>query len=106
MKEIRLELTNDKGQKDTFIQDRIPMQKLLDAVALQDDFEQKRIKSNVEGVQRKIEFVSGCFDDDRVTAEAILKGLDARMFETKINGIINVVMGIDPESKKSETEKP
>lgn len=106
MKEIRLELKNEEGQTDTFIQKDIPMQKLVDAVELQDQFEQRKITSNVEGVKKKIEFVASCFKDDRVTAEAILKGLDAREFENVIEGIINIVMGIDPESKKSETEKP
>lgn len=106
MKEIRLELKNEKGQTDTFIQKNIPMQKLIEAVELQDDFEQRKIKTNVEGVLRKIDFVAGCFEDKRVTTEAILKGLDARQFEEVIEGVINIVMGIDAESKKSETEKP
>lgn len=100
MKEIRLELKNEKGQTDTFIQKDIPMQKLIDAVEMQDDFEQQKIKTNVEGVLRKIEFVADCFEDERVTAEALLKGLDARQFEKVIEGIINIVMGVDPESKK------
>lgn len=106
MKEIRLELKNEKGQTDTFIQKNIPMQKLIEAVELQDDFEQRKIKTNVEGVLRKIGFVAGCFEDERVTTEAILQGLDARQFEEVIEGVINIVMGIDTESKKSETEKP
>lgn len=106
MKEIRLELKNEKGQTDTFIQKNIPMQKLIEAVELQDDFEQRKIKTNVDGVLRKIDFVASCFEDERVTTEAILKGLDARQFEEVIEGVINIVMGIDTESKKSETEKP
>lgn len=106
MKEIRLELKNDQGQTDTFIQKDIPMQKLVDAVDLQDQFEQGKISSNVEGITKRIELVASFFTDDRVTPEAILKGTDAREFKEVIENTINIVMGIDPETKKSETEKP
>lgn len=105
MKELRINLMDEKGQKNTFVEENVPMQKLIDCLALQDSFEKKKIKSNVEGATRKIEFVASCFKDERVTPEAILKGLDARKFEEVIEGIINQVLGIDPESKKSETEK-
>lgn len=106
MKEIRLKLVNEKGQTDTFTEDRIPMQKLIDCLELQDAFEKNEIETNVDGVMKKIEFVASCFRDERVTAKAILKGLDAREFEDEIENIINVVLGVDEETKKSQTEKP
>lgn len=106
MKELRIDLKNENGETDTFIENEIPMQKLIDCLKLQDQFMQKTIKTNVDGVMKKIEFVASCFKDSRVTAKAILKGLDARQFEEVIEGIIAQVLGQDPESKKSQTEKP
>lgn len=98
--EIRIDLVNDKGQKKTYTQTLIPLQKLLDGLDLQEKFEKEEIKSQTEGVKKKVEFVAGCFDDEDVTVDSILKGLDVRQFEEKIDGIINIVMGIDPETKK------
>lgn len=106
MKDLRIDLKNSKGETNTFIETDVPMQKLIDCLTLQDEFENKKIKTNVEGVTKKIEFVASCFKDKRVSAEAIIKGLDARQFEEVIEGIISQVLGQDPEAKKSETEKP
>lgn len=105
MKPIRLDLKNKNGEIDTFVEDTVPMQKLIDALKLQDEFENEKIKTNVDGAMKKIEFVASCFQNSKVTSKRILEGLDAREFEEKIDGIIHTVMGIDEESKKSETEK-
>lgn len=105
-KEIRIDLINNNGEKDTYTQTLLPVQKLIDGLELQEQFETDQIKTESEGVLKKVEFVASCFDDKRVTTESILNGLDVRDFVDKIDGIINIVMGADPEVKKQQTETP
>lgn len=105
-REIRIDLINGKGEKDTYTQTLLPVQKLIDGLELQEQFETDQIKTEAEGVLKKVEFVASVFDDKRVTADSILKGLDVRDFKTNIDGIINIVMGADPDVKKPQTETP
>ncbi|MCZ0717829.1 phage tail assembly chaperone G [Aerococcus kribbianus] len=103
MKELRLELKNEDGQVDTFVQDFIPMKRLLEWYENQSLIEEGEIKPGVDVIVKKIEFVASLFDDERVTPERILSGLDSRQFEEKIHGLINqVVLG---ETDPKETGK-
>lgn len=103
-KEIRLELLDEDENKNTFIQKNIRTKKIIEALQLMDDFAAGRIKTNVEGATRKIELVASCFDDKRVTPEAILEGLPIDQFEEKVEGIINILLGVDEDIKKELTE--
>lgn len=103
-KEIRIELLDKDGNKNTYIQKDIRTKKIIEALELMDDFQRKKIKTNVEGATRKIELVAGCFDDPRVTPEAILEGLPIQDFESTVEGIINVLLGVDADIKKEQME--
>lgn len=104
--EIRIELFDKDGNKNTYIQKDVRTKKIIEALELMDDFATKKITSSVEGATRKIELVAGCFDDERVTAEAILEGLPIQDFESTIEGIINILLGVDEEIKKEQAESP
>ncbi|MDD7757824.1 MAG: hypothetical protein PT939_00060 [Aerococcus suis] len=104
MKELRLELMNKDGQVDTFIQKFVPMKRLLDWYEYQAKVESGEIKPGVDIIQKKIEFVADLFDDNRVTAQSILEGLDARTFEENIHGLINqVVIGDTDTSEEGKS---
>lgn len=105
-KEIRIELIDKDGNKNTYIQKDVRTKKIIEALELMDDFENRNIKTNVEGATRKIEFVASCFEDKRVTAEAILEGLPFYEFESTVEGIINTILGVDEEIKKGQAESP
>lgn len=105
-KELRIELLDKDGNKNTFIQKDVRTKKIIEALELMDDFSTRKIASNVEGATRKIEFVAGCFEDKRVSAEAILEGLPFYEFESTIDGIIDTILGVDEEIKKEQTESP
>lgn len=105
-KEIRIELLDKDGNTNIYVQKDVRTKKILEALELMDDFTARKIKTNVEGAQRKIEFVAGCFDDDRVTANAILEGLPFYKFESTIEGIIDTILGVDEEIKKEQAESP
>lgn len=101
-KPLELTLIDSEGNKNHFKQERVPMRKMIEALQLQDEFEMGLIQTNVDGVTKKLEFVAGCFDDSRVTAESIIDGLDAREFKSKIQNIISNVMGMDDADPKEQ----
>lgn len=105
-KELRIELLDKDGNKNTYIQKDVRTKKIIEALELMDDFENRKIKTNVEGATRKIEFVASCFEDKRVTPEAILEGLPFYEFESTIERIINIILGVDEEVKKEQMENP
>lgn len=105
-KELRIELIDKDGNTNTFIEKDVRTKKIIEALELMDDFNQRKIKSNVEGATRKIEFVASCFDDQRVTPEAIIEGLPFYEFEATIEGIINTILGVDEDIKKEQAESP
>lgn len=105
-KELRIDLIDKEGNTNTFIQKDVRTKKIIEALEMMDDFTNQKIKSNVEGATRKIEFVAGCFEDKRVTAEAILEGLPFYEFESTIEGIIDTILGVDEEIKKEQAESP
>lgn len=99
-KELRIELIDKDGNTNTYIEKDVRTKKIIEALEIMDDINQGKVKTNVEVVIRKIEFVAGCFEDNRVTAEAILDGLPFYEFETTIQGIIDTILGVDEEVKK------
>lgn len=102
-KEIRLDLKDEKGNTNTFIQKEIPMRKLFEWMEIEKAIEEGEIKQGLDVIVKKVEFVAGLFDDERVTPEALLDGLDARDFQEAIQQKIWVVLGIDLDPKKEET---
>ncbi|MFV8805903.1 phage tail assembly chaperone G [Aerococcus urinaeequi] len=102
-KELRLELKDKKGNINTFIQKDIPMRKLFEWMEIEKAIEEGEIKQGLDVIVKKVEFVAGLFDDERVTPEALLDGLDARDFQEAIQQKIWVVLGIDLDPKKEET---
>lgn len=105
-KEIRIELIDKDGNRNTYIQKDVRTKKIIEALELMDDFDSRKIKTNVEGARRKIELVASCFDDERVTPEAILEGLPIYDFEASVEGIIEILLGVDEEVKKGQAESP
>lgn len=101
-KELRLELKDEKGNINTFIQKSIPMRKLFEWMEIEKAIEEGEIKQGLDVIVKKVEFVAGLFDDERVTPEALLDGLDARDFQEAIQQKIWVVLGIDLDPKKEE----
>lgn len=105
-KELRLELIDKEGNTNTYIEKDVRTKKIIEALEIMDDIHQGRIKTNVDVVLRKIEFVASCFKDKRVTAEAILEGLPFEEFENSVQGIIDTILGVDEEVKKGQAESP
>lgn len=101
-KELRLELKDEKGNINTFIQKSIPMRKLFDWMEIEKAIEEGEIKQGLDVIVKKVEFVAGLFDDERVTPEALLDGLDARDFQEAIQQKIWAVLGVEPDPKKEE----
>ena len=79
------------------------MRKLFEWMEIEKAIEEGEIKPGLEVMVKKVEFVADLFDDERVTPEALLDGLDARDFQEAIQQKIWVVLGIDLDPKKEET---
>lgn len=95
MKEIRLELKNEDGQVDTFIQKHVPLKKMIEWFEIEEKIESGDIKPGAQVISKKVEYVADLFDDERVTFESICNGLDSREFEDSIQNNIMRVLKVD-----------
>lgn len=103
LNEIRLEIKDKDGNINTYIKDSIPMKKMIEWYKIEEAIDNGELKEGIEVINKKIEFVASVFDDERVTPEAILEGVDSRLFQESIQGIIYQVLGFDL-SELSEKE--
>ncbi|MGM0122739.1 hypothetical protein IGI37_000105 [Enterococcus sp. AZ194] len=115
MSEARLDLMI-KGKKKTFVQDHIPYRKALDYTKGEselwgkDKFGTEIQPKQFELDEYRVRFVASIFDDEDVTVDAILDGLDASEAPKKISDIIMYrVLGykekFDDDSAPNETKK-
>lgn len=104
MKKIRIELTDKDGKTNIYEQKNIPLKKMLEWYQIEDAIQKGEIKPGIEILEQKIKFVADLFDDERVTYEAILEGLDAREFEQSIQQLILKAMGIELENDEEGKE--
>lgn len=111
MSEARLDLTI-KGKKKTFVQDHIPYRKALDYTKGEAALWQKDDKGNElppkqhELDEYRVRFVANLFDDEDVTEDAVLDGLDAEEASKVISDLIMYrVLGYKKEESDQEATK-
>lgn len=99
----KLEITlHEKDGDVTYKQNHVSGQKYLDFWNLQEKIEKGQL-SAVQSIEQKIEYVSGLFTDDKLTAKQILAGLDPWEISKTIERITNIVLGLDgKENEKKE----
>ncbi|MDE3295911.1 phage tail assembly chaperone G [Lacticaseibacillus rhamnosus] len=103
MESLKIKLRQKDGKIKTYEQQFVPLQKLIDAADLNDHASE--YKTQVEWIEAKLKYVAGLFDDREVTAEAMLKGIDARESLQVVDDLINQVMGLsDPNSETANEE--
>ena len=106
MSEIRLDLMIN-GTKKTFTQDFIPLRKALEYTEQEAKLWKKDKQGNdiqpseQELTKFRAEFVAGLFDDNDLTGDVILDGLDASQKDIFVDIIIYRVLGYE---KPSEVE--
>lgn len=107
MSEIRLDL-KVKGTTKTFTQDFVPYRKALEyteeeAKLWKEDSEGKDIEpTQAELSIFRADFVAGLFDDEDLTGDVILDGIDAEEHEKIMDIILYRVLGYT----RSESESP
>ncbi|MGM0260414.1 phage tail assembly chaperone G [Enterococcus sp. AZ102] len=112
MSEIRLDLVV-KGKKKVFTQDFVPYKKALDYTEQEAEFfqdengEAKKEVNQIELMQFRADFVASLFNDDELTGEVLLNGLDAKDKDKLMDIIYYRVLGyekpsgeVDPKVKK------
>lgn len=95
-------MENNKFQ--TFKQDFIPFRKRLEYIRKERDFlNDKNNKPNTDDVEEfQAEFVAGLFEDERVTKDAILDGLDMDQAHVIPEIIAYQLLGVTKEETASD----
>ncbi|WP_348922077.1 phage tail assembly chaperone G [Enterococcus rotai] len=101
-KELRIKL-KIKDKEKTFVQDFVPAQKVIDTLEFW-----KKIETDetdvIDNILGKIELAASYFDDDDVSSESILSGMQAWELQQKIDELISVVMGSEIDPKEQENQ--
>lgn len=101
MSDIKLNLRMPDGKFKDFVQTFVPVSKTLEYFKLESDLYVEYKGKIPQGVldERRIEFVAGLFEDETVTKELILNGLDTTDTHVIMDIINERVMGVKPEEK-------
>ncbi|MGX7328258.1 phage tail assembly chaperone G [Enterococcus bulliens] len=113
MSEIRLDLRVN-GKKKTFTQDFVPFKKALDYTEQEDQLFKKYKKnktdeqkepSMMELTQFRANFVASLFDDQDLTGDVILNGLDTENKEVIMDIIYFRVLGYERQNEVLDDPK-
>ena len=77
-------------------------QKYLDLMNMKIGFEKAKIITVVDVVEERLKFTASLFSDEKVTAEAILKGTDPWELLPMLDRIEDAVLGVVPGEEKKE----
>jgi hypothetical protein len=100
MKEIKLNLRDEKGTVKHYIETEVPGKKLLEYLEMLEGFEAGEFTA-VQILERKLEFVASIFNDKDVTAESVLTGLNSYDVIPEVERIIREVIGAEDDPKQS-----
>lgn len=102
VKPIKL-VVNIENKDVTFFANEVPTFKLIELLELQDEIEEGGI-TQAETIYKRIDFITGVFNDPRLTREVFLSGVQApEAFDIMAN-IESAVMGIDENAPLVENE--
>lgn len=102
VKDIKISLKNEEGKVITYTQSFIPFKKMIEWWELEEKVNSGQIAAGKEVLVTKAKFVASLFDDDRVTYESMLEGMDSRSFEEYVQNNIYEAMGISLPSNDEE----
>ncbi len=98
MSKISIKLRGKDGKMKIYEQMWVPTRKLLEAMEITSD----NYPSMVDINHKQVEFIASLFDQKEVTADAIMDGVAAWKFNEFVDGVLDQLMGIDPNSQKEE----
>ncbi|MFT8392538.1 MAG: hypothetical protein ABF624_00845 [Liquorilactobacillus ghanensis] len=98
MAKIAIKLRDKNGKIKTYEQMWVPTRKLLEAMEITSDNYPNIIDMN----HKQVDFIASLFDQEEVTADAIMDGVAAWKFNEFVDGVLDQLMGIDPNSQKEE----
>lgn len=98
---LRIEIYNKKHEKVVKEQDFIPARKVRQVFEIMDSFVSGEVTSDVEALDKKVEFVAGLFKN--VTSDDIYDGIEAPKLIETLDKVIDQVLG--REKKTVEDEK-
>lgn len=108
MSELRLDLMVN-GNKKTFIQDRVPLRKAIEYTEKQAELFEKNSENGeitLPLLKRfKVDYVASLFDDEDVTGDLILDGLDTLEDKLIDDILLYRVLGEKKEDVDSELPK-
>jgi len=100
---LKIELLNSKGKKETFKEDFVPAIKVIKALDLIEESGGDKALKEID--QNMVDFVVDVFSDEKVTSEAVWNGLNALDFNATLLDIVYKVAGVDPKKMQAtETE--
>lgn len=97
---LRLELRNEKRQKVVHEQDFVSGRKVREVLELMDQFAGGEVKTEVEALDKKVEFVSSLFKE--VTTDDIYDGLEGPKLLKTLDEVIDQVLGREKKIPQDE----
>ncbi len=102
MKELKIDLKNEKGETNHYVETFVPSMKVLELMELNVKISKNEL-DYAQSLQSKVDFVASVFSDPRVTSDAILDGLPSWELNPKIDELADQIMGLEElETKKGK----
>lgn len=106
---LRIELRDKDKKKVVYEQGFISGRRVRSALEMQDEFERNLKLTQVQTLDKMLEFVADTFDDSNVTVDALLDGIESKNLMDELSRVIDELLGrdaVDPKDQKSQPLKP